>query len=801
MPSVWAAVDDNGGVYVKTTKPGNNQDFPRNGALVTITYGQRARSAPAGTVCTRTTSTFVLGGAPMECRGLEQGLRQLSKGETAKLYVASRLAAAECETLYEVQLGDVDSPPSLSAMATLPLPQREEILSAFYAKFDASKTLAEVKEIVEKRKDKPFTQLLSSLQKKYKQSMEEIVVLWRVAQTQPTTPTSSGGLGGFSAASPASEGSAFRASREMGQGGDAGPSGGFMFGAKAASGAAVGFAACAGLSKEQALEMFGKDAAVAEREAFLSRPQAVPLGQNVPAAGPTEEWTGASGSVHLVSPVKSGPPKKAAGPQHSAEEPEEEHMDPVLERLEAESAAELEAKTAELQALQSKAKAKASALSELKQTLQTAETELKLKLQAAEQQAVKAKRCAQLQEQVDALDARHKSLAARIVATHWRYRAARRRQAQEESTRADRTSAAANRSQVVAAELSADEIAGQRRERVRAALAGRAGWDATRHAERRADSEAGAARTDKHAERHLRQQGGGGGGGGGVGGLLPAGSPSGLTNRSATIGRGAAGAAKYDWRDKAWKGAGGLDKTDGYDDVASSLRELERLLGPAGSNGARTEWRPASDFARAADVLVVAAAGPGGQRAVERAGGAAVLLQVRERDTAFRCPLAVFHRLSLSSRRLSLPFTAVLLQVIKLGLEADRPHRAAKRLWLLCGLCEKTDRAVSQPPLWSPPASRAADGQVGPRVLEAAGFTSAEAELMLSCAGRGAAEEDDGEEEEEEEEEKFTGLQLPATPSLKQREQDAIGAPGPPPLWTVLLFCLSAIKHRTDPSH
>ena len=53
----------------------------------------------------------------------------------------------------------------------------------------------------------------------------------------------------------------------------------------------------------------------------------------------------------------------------------------------------------------------------------------------------------------------------------------------------------------------------------------------------------------------------------------------------------------------------------------------------------------------------------------------------------------------------------------------------------------------------------------------------------------------------EEEEEKFTGLQLPATPSLKQREQDAIGAPGPPPLWTVLLFCLSAIKHRTDPSH
>ena len=109
---------------------------------------------------------------------------QLSKGEKANVFVGSRLAADKCETVYEVKLDDIDSPPTTGALMKLPLPQREEIISAFYAKFDASKTPADVKDIVTRRKDVPFTKLLGSLQKKYSQTQEDIMILWRLAQTQ-----------------------------------------------------------------------------------------------------------------------------------------------------------------------------------------------------------------------------------------------------------------------------------------------------------------------------------------------------------------------------------------------------------------------------------------------------------------------------------------------------------------------------------------------------------------------------------------------------------------------------------------
>ena len=113
---------------------------------------------------------------------------QLSKGEKANVFVGSRLAADKCETVYEVKLDDIDSPPTTGALMTLPLPQREEIISAFYAKFDASKTPADVKDIVTRRKDVPFTKLLGSLQKKYSQTQEDIMILWRLAQTQQPPP-------------------------------------------------------------------------------------------------------------------------------------------------------------------------------------------------------------------------------------------------------------------------------------------------------------------------------------------------------------------------------------------------------------------------------------------------------------------------------------------------------------------------------------------------------------------------------------------------------------------------------------
>ena len=138
-----ASNPESGGVWTETIRaPKDSFEPPRQAAIVTIRYTKKARFGGAETSVG--SKTYVLGGQPLPCRGLEKGVRQMVKGEMAKVHVLGKLAADKVDTLYVVHLENFEQPPSQGELMRLPLPQRQEILSALYAEVGACSAVLRV---------------------------------------------------------------------------------------------------------------------------------------------------------------------------------------------------------------------------------------------------------------------------------------------------------------------------------------------------------------------------------------------------------------------------------------------------------------------------------------------------------------------------------------------------------------------------------------------------------------------------------------------------------------------------------
>ena len=123
----WEQVAKAGFVAVSIQgSDGDGCTFPRTADTVTVDYLEKPRAGATG-LQKRRTAEFVVGSGS-ECKGLEEGVRQMSSGEKATIY-----AVADCsydkatDVVMDVQLVSVAKAPGLAETASLPEPQREEV--------------------------------------------------------------------------------------------------------------------------------------------------------------------------------------------------------------------------------------------------------------------------------------------------------------------------------------------------------------------------------------------------------------------------------------------------------------------------------------------------------------------------------------------------------------------------------------------------------------------------------------------------------------------------------------------------
>ena len=194
-PAMWAQAR-NKGYSVTTTQAGDGYSFPQKGDRVLVHYTGMLREDGSTFDSSRQREPFATYvGMGRVIKGWDEGLREMAQGERAVLRVTADFAYQDkgfddkvppgADLLFDIELLQVSPRPTDAKVRAYSEEQRFEIITGFYAKHDAAKTEAQIRDILKKDKYKAdFSKLCKMLQKKYD---ENPAVLWWSEQklTQP----------------------------------------------------------------------------------------------------------------------------------------------------------------------------------------------------------------------------------------------------------------------------------------------------------------------------------------------------------------------------------------------------------------------------------------------------------------------------------------------------------------------------------------------------------------------------------------------------------------------------------------